>query len=181
MTVSVGVSGGRSGPSRRVILALVLLAQLMVVLDATIVTVALPRIESGLHFGSQLSLQWVINAYLLGFGGFLLLGGRAGDLYGRRTLLVLGLALFTAASLANGLAQSPGLLIAGRAVQGLGGALVAPAVLSIIVAMQRNFDAVGRFAHQARMTDGTAVHPSHPPVTLRIPRRVIQPRPATYP
>jgi EmrB/QacA subfamily drug resistance transporter len=109
-------------------------AQLMVVLDATIVTVALPRIQSGLHFRSQLSLQWVINAYLLLFGGFLLLGGRAGDLYGRRKLFIIGLAVFTAASFANGLAQSTGVLIAGRAAQGLGGALVAPAVLSIIVA-----------------------------------------------
>ncbi len=120
--------------SRRLILWLVLLAQFVVVLDGTIVAVALPAIESSLHFGSQLSLQWVINAYALLFGGFLLLGGRAGDLYGRRTLFVTGLALFTAASLANGLAQSTETLIAGRAVQGLGGALVTPAALAIIIA-----------------------------------------------
>jgi EmrB/QacA subfamily drug resistance transporter len=120
--------------SRRLILALVLVAQFVVVLDGTIVAVALPAIESSLHFGSQLSLQWVINAYALLFGGFLLLGGRAGDLYGRRTLFVAGLALFTAASLANGLAQSTETLIAGRAVQGFGGALVTPAALAIIIA-----------------------------------------------
>jgi MFS family permease len=120
--------------SRRLILWLVLLAQFVVVLDGTIVAVALPAIESSLHFASQLSLQWVINASALLFGGFLLLGGRAGDLYGRRTLFVTGLALFTAASLANGLAQSTETLIAGRAVQGLGGALVTPAALAIIIA-----------------------------------------------
>jgi EmrB/QacA subfamily drug resistance transporter len=120
--------------SRRLILWLVLLAQFVVVLDGTIVAVALPAIESSLHFANQLSLQWVINAYALLFGGFLLLGGRAGDLYGRRTLFVTGLALFTAASLANGLAQSTETLIAGRAVQGLAGALVTPAALAIIIA-----------------------------------------------
>jgi EmrB/QacA subfamily drug resistance transporter len=120
--------------SRRLILGLVLVAQFMVVLDTTIVTVALPSIQSSLDFGSQTSLQWVLNAYILLFGGFLLLGGRAGDLYGRRTLFVLGLTLFTAASLLSGLAQSSEVLIAGRAAQGLGAALVAPAVLSIIVA-----------------------------------------------
>jgi EmrB/QacA subfamily drug resistance transporter len=120
--------------SKRLTLGLVLVAQFMVVLDGTIVAVALPTINSSLHFGSQLSLQWVINAYTLLFGGFLLLGGRAGDLYGRRTLFVAGLALFTAASLANGLAQSTEMLIAGRAVQGLGGALVTPAALAIIIA-----------------------------------------------
>jgi MFS family permease len=116
----------RPTSSRGLILALVLVAQLMVVLDATIVTVALPKIQAGLHFGSQLSLQWVINAYLLLFGGFLLLGGRGGDLYGRRKLFAIGLAVFTAASFANGLAQSTGVLIAGRAAQGLGGAVARP-------------------------------------------------------
>jgi EmrB/QacA subfamily drug resistance transporter len=116
------------------VLALVLVAQFMVVLDATIVTVALPSIQRGLGFANQLDLQWVINAYVLLAGGFLLLGGRAGDLFGRKRLFLAGLALFTTASLVNGLAQSPGMLIAGRAVQGLGAALVSPAVLSIIVA-----------------------------------------------
>jgi MFS family permease len=120
--------------ARGLILALVLIAQFMVVLDATIVTVALPEIQSALGFDSQLDLQWVINAYILLFGGFLLLGGRAGDLFGRQRLFLIGLGLFTAASLVNGLAESSGMLIAGRAVQGLGAALVAPAVLSILVA-----------------------------------------------
>ncbi len=124
--------------SRRLILWLVLLAQFVVVLDGTIVAVALPAINSNLHFSSQLSLQWVINAYTLLFGGFLLLGGRAGDLYGRRSLFVAGLALFTAASLANGLSQSTQTLIAGRAVQGFGAALVTPAALAIIVATFTN-------------------------------------------
>jgi EmrB/QacA subfamily drug resistance transporter len=120
------------------VLALVLVAQFMVVLDATIVTVALPSIQRGLGFANQLDLQWVINAYVLLAGGFLLLGGRAGDLFGRKRLFLAGLALFTTASLVNGLAQSPGMLIAGRAVQGLGAALVSPAVLSIIVATFTN-------------------------------------------
>src|SRR5216683_3249017 len=118
--------------SRRLILWLVLLAQFVVVLDGTIVAVALPAINSNLHFSSQLSLQWVINAYTLLFGGFLLLGGRAGDLFGRRRLFVAGLVLFTAASLMNGVATSSTMLIVGRAVQGFGAALVTPAVLSIM-------------------------------------------------
>jgi EmrB/QacA subfamily drug resistance transporter len=122
------------GEARRwLILGLVLIAQFMGVLDATIVTVALPSIQHGLHFGSQLDLQWVINAYALFFGGFLLLGGRAGDLLGHKRLFVTGLVVFTAASLFNGLAQSTGMLVTGRAVQGLGAALVSPAVLAIIL------------------------------------------------
>ena len=97
----------------------------MVVLDATVVNVALPSIQKGLHF-SPASLQWVVNAYTLIFGGFLLLGGRAGDLLGRKRLFVVGVALFSAASLLNGLAQSSGMLIVGRGLQGLGGALALP-------------------------------------------------------
>jgi EmrB/QacA subfamily drug resistance transporter len=134
MTSTTALVETPAATSRRLVLGLVLVAQFMVVLDTTIVTVALPSIQSSLDFGSQTSLQWVLNAYILLFGGFLLLGGRAGDLYGRRTLFVLGLTLFTAASLLSGLAQSSEVLIAGRAAQGLGAALVAPAVLSIIVA-----------------------------------------------
>src|SRR5437899_1427885 len=87
----------------------------MVVLDATIVNVALPSIQHGLHF-SATSLQWVVNVYTLFFGGFLLLGGRASDLFGRQRLFMAGLAVFTIASLVNGLAGSSGLLIAGRAL-----------------------------------------------------------------
>jgi EmrB/QacA subfamily drug resistance transporter len=109
----------------------VCLAQFMVVLDATITNVALPSIQSDLSF-SAADLQWVVNAYMLVFGGFLLLGGRAADLLGRRRLFLAGIALFTVASLADALATSPGALVAARAVQGLGAALVSPAALSII-------------------------------------------------
>jgi EmrB/QacA subfamily drug resistance transporter len=117
--------------NRWLILVIACLAQFMVVLDATVVNVALPSIQKGLHF-SPSSLQWVVNAYTLVFGGFLLLGGRAGDLLGRKRLFLIGTALFSAASLLNGLAQSSGMLIAGRGLQGLGGALLSPAALSII-------------------------------------------------
>ena len=118
--------------NRWLILVIVCLAQFMVVLDATIVNIALPSIQHGLSF-SDADLQWVINAYTLVFGGFLLLGGRAADLLGRKRLFVAGVVLFSAASLFNGLAQSSSMLIAGRALQGLGGALVSPAALSIIM------------------------------------------------
>src|SRR5437660_3038277 len=117
--------------NRWVVLVIACLAQFMVVLDATIVNVALPSIQHGLRFSSS-SLQWVVNAYTLVFGGFLLLGGRAADLIGRKRLFVAGVALFSLASILNGVAQSSGMLIAGRGLQGLGGALVSPAALSII-------------------------------------------------
>src|ERR1700748_2925782 len=117
--------------NRWLILVIACLAQFMVVLDATVVNVALPSIQRGLHF-SPSSLQWVVNAYTLIFGGFLLLGGRAGDLLGRKRLFMIGVALFSGASLLNGLAQSSGMLIFGRGLQGLGGALLSPAALSII-------------------------------------------------
>src|ERR671921_758147 len=113
-------------------LLLVCAAQLMIVLDGTIVNVALPAIQGSLGF-SGAGLSWVVNAYLLTFGGFLLLGGRAGDLIGRRRIFVFGLALFTFASLLCGLAGSQGLLVAARALQGVGGAIIAPAALSIII------------------------------------------------
>jgi EmrB/QacA subfamily drug resistance transporter len=103
----------------------------MVILDATIVNVALPSIQRGLHF-SPANLPWVVNAYTLVFGGFLLLGGRASDLLGRKRLFIAGIALFSAASLFNGLAQSSTMLIVGRGLQGLGAALLSPAALSII-------------------------------------------------
>jgi EmrB/QacA subfamily drug resistance transporter len=117
--------------NRWLVLVIACLAQFMVILDATIVNVALPSIQRGLHFSST-SLQWVVNAYTLIFGGFLLLGGRAGDLLGRKRLFVAGVALFSLASLLNGLAQSSTMLIIGRGLQGLGGALLSPAALSII-------------------------------------------------
>src|SRR5579872_5448082 len=107
--------------NRWFILVLVCVAQFMVVLDATIVNVALPSIQRGLSF-SPSSLQWVITMYTLVFGGFILLGGRAGDLIGRKRVFGAGIVLFSGASLLNGLAQSPVLLIAGRGLQGLGGA-----------------------------------------------------------
>jgi EmrB/QacA subfamily drug resistance transporter len=111
--------------------AIVCLAQLMVVLDATVVNVALPSIQHGLHL-SQDNLQWVVNAYTLTFGGFLLLGGRLADLFGRRRLFFIGVSLFTAASLVNGLASSSAMLVASRAAQGIGAALVSPATLAIV-------------------------------------------------
>jgi EmrB/QacA subfamily drug resistance transporter len=114
-------------------LALILLsaAQFVVVLDASIVNVALPSIGRALRFSAS-DLQWVVNAYTLTFGGFLLLGGRAADLFGRRSVFIGGLVLFALASLAGGLAQSEGWLIAARAVQGLGAAIISPAALSIV-------------------------------------------------
>jgi EmrB/QacA subfamily drug resistance transporter len=113
-------------------LALIVTAQFMVVLDVAIVNVALPSIKSDLHF-SQTNLQWVISAYAILFGGALLLGGRLADLLGRRRMFVGGLALFATSSLLCGLAWSEGSLIAFRAVQGLGGALLAPAALSLLM------------------------------------------------
>ncbi|MFZ0386904.1 MAG: MFS transporter [Solirubrobacteraceae bacterium] len=113
------------------ILVIACMAQFMVVLDITVVNIALPSIQTGLKFSSA-NLQWVVNGYTLIFGGFLLLGGRAADLMGRKRLFVAGVILFSAASLLNGLAQSSGMLIVGRGLQGLGGALVSPAALAII-------------------------------------------------
>jgi len=114
-----------------VILALACLGQFMVVLDVAIVTVALPAMRRDLHF-SATGLQWVVNAYTLTFAGFLLLGGRAADLYGRRRIFIAGLTLFTTASLGCGLAPSAGALVAARAVQGLGAAVLSPATLTIL-------------------------------------------------
>ena len=113
-------------------LLLVCGAQLMIVLDGTIVNVALPAIQGSLAF-TETGLSWVVNAYLLTFGGFLLLGGRAGDLFGRRRVFAFGLAVFTLASLLCGLAGSQAVLVGARALQGVGGAIIAPAALSIII------------------------------------------------
>ena len=120
--------------SRKRWLALIVLClgDLMIVLDTTIVNVALPSIREDLAF-TETSLVWVVNAYMLTYGGFLLLGGRLGDLYGQRRLFLLGTTLFTLASLACGLAGSQGLLVAARAVQGLGGAVVSAIALSLIM------------------------------------------------
>ena len=112
-------------------LALILTCQLMVILDATIVTIALPDIQNTLHF-SPTSLSWVQNAYSLTFGGLLLLGARAGDILGRRRVLIAGIVLFTAASLLGGLAQSSEWLLAARAAQGIGAAIAAPSTLALL-------------------------------------------------
>ncbi len=119
------------------VLALILTSQLMVVLDATIVNIALPDIKTALGF-SPSGLSWVVNAYTLTFGGLLLLGARAGDLLGRRRVFVTGLIIFTAASLAGGFATTPGLLLAARAAQGVGGALASPSALALLMTMFRD-------------------------------------------
>jgi MFS family permease len=107
-------------------------AQFMVVLDFTIVNVALPSIQDGLHVATT-TLQWVVSVYAVAFGGFLLLGGRLADVFGRSRLFRAGLAVFVAGSISGGLAVEPGLLIASRVVQGTGAALLAPASLSLLV------------------------------------------------
>ncbi len=116
---------------KRWILVLTCLAQFMVILDISVVNVALPSIRSDLGF-SAVDLQWVVNAYTLTFAGFLLLGGRAADLLGRQQVFVVGMVLFAVASLVGGLSQSQEMLVGARAVQGIGGAVVAPATLAII-------------------------------------------------
>jgi EmrB/QacA subfamily drug resistance transporter len=117
-------------------LAVIAVTQLTIVLDATIVTVALPDVQRALGF-TNAGLQWVVTAYTLVFGGLLLLGGRVSDTFGRRQMLMVGMTLFTAASMAGGFAGSPGWLIGARVVQGVGGALLAPTTLALIV---ENFD-----------------------------------------
>src|SRR5579872_2991904 len=126
---------GTVGPGRRwFVFGLLCLGVLMIVLDTTILNVALPSIRAELGF-SETSLVWVINAYMLSFSGFLLLGGRLGDLYGHRRLFLGGLAVFTLSSLACGLAHSRGLLVGARAVQGLGGAVVDSISLSLTMSL----------------------------------------------
>ena len=128
---AAGTSTG--SPPRRLGLALAVIAtaQLMVVLDATIVNVALPHIQNALHF-SGTNLEWVVNAYALAFGGLLLLGGRSGDLLGRRRVFIAGILLFSVASLLGGLATSQEWLLTARVLQGVGGAFAAPTALSLI-------------------------------------------------
>ncbi len=115
-----------------IVLVVICFAQFMVVLDATIVNVALYNIKSALHFGSDASLQWVVTSYTLFFAGFLLLGGRVGDLLGRKRFFLIGLVIFTTASFLDGISTSAGELVGFRALQGLGAALISPAALSII-------------------------------------------------
>jgi len=114
--------------------AVLSLGSFMIVLDTTIVNVALPSIRTDLGF-TEASLAWVVNAYMLFFGGFLLLGGRLGDLYGRRKLFVAGIGIFTAASFAAGISSSQPILVAARAAQGLGGAVVSAAGLSLMMSL----------------------------------------------
>jgi EmrB/QacA subfamily drug resistance transporter len=123
-------------PSHWLILILVALAQFMVVLDVSIVNVALPSIQKAFHMTAT-SLQWIVTAYTLTFGGFLLLGGRAADLYGRRKIFLGGVAAFTLFSLGAGLSQSGGMIILFRALQGLAGAFMSPAALSIVLVTYR--------------------------------------------
>ena len=115
------------------VLALLAVAQFMVILDITVVNIALPSIGTDLGFAPG-DLQWVVTAYVLFTGGLMLLGGRAADLFGRRRVFLTGLFVFTLGSLGSGLAASPGMLIASRAVQGLGAAMLSPAALSIVTA-----------------------------------------------
>lgn len=122
--------------SHWLILVVLALAQFMVVLDSSVVNVALPAIQHAFHMKTA-NLQWIITAYTLTFGGFLLLGGRAADLYGRRRTFLIGVTLFAIASLLDGLALSGGMLIALRAAQGLAGALMSPAALSIVLVTYR--------------------------------------------
>ncbi len=122
------------GRRRWFALIVLCLGSLMIVLDVTIVNVALPSIREDLGF-SETSLAWVVNAYLLTYGGFLLLGGRLGDLYGHRRLFLSGITLFTLASLACGLATSQGFLVAARAVQGIGGATASAVALSLMMTL----------------------------------------------
>ncbi|HEX4734227.1 MAG TPA: MFS transporter [Thermoleophilaceae bacterium] len=117
--------------NRTMVLGIILATYLMIILDASVVITALPKIQEGLHF-SAADLSWVQSAYALTFGGFLLLGARAGDVLGRRTVFMLGIGVFTYASFMAGLAQSPAQLLIARAVQGLGGAIAAPATLAML-------------------------------------------------
>ena len=134
ITTDIETSAGGGVPHKvhpNLALAVIAAAQLMVVLDATIVNIALPSIHSALKF-SPTGLSWVLNAYTLVFGGLLLLGGRTGDLFGRRRMFIIGVLLFAGASLAGGFAQDKGFLLAMRALQGVGGAIASPTALSLV-------------------------------------------------
>src|SRR5215204_5172488 len=120
--------------TRRMALYVLCIGVLMIVLDATVVNVALPSIQSDLDF-SQSNLAWVVNAYLIAFGGLLLLAGRLGDLVSRRGVFLAGLAVFTGASFLCGLAQSQEMLVAARFIQGVGGAMASAVILGMIVTM----------------------------------------------
>jgi len=146
------ISGVMSGGSRWIALYVLCVGMLMIVLDATVVNVALPAIQDDLGF-SQSSLAWVVNAYLIAFGGLLLLAGRLGDLISRRGMFLAGLGVFTVASLLCGVSQSQGLLVAARFVQGVGGAMTSAVILGMIVTMfpepREQAKAIGVFAFAA--------------------------------
>jgi len=155
-TAAAGQPGAAlTEPSPRTtwILVVCCVAQFMVILDLSIVNVALPSIQSSLNFSSA-DLQWVVDAYAITFASFLMLGGRAADHFGQRRTFIGALALFSLASLLNGLAQSSAMLIIGRGPQGLGGALLSPAALSIITttsaADERRYGLRVRADHAAR-------------------------------
>ena len=131
-TQTTEAPGGEQPQHARIILTIVLAVQLMIAVDITVMNIALPQVQKSLHF-SPTSLSWVINTYTLAFGGLLLLGGRLGDILGHRRALMLGIGIFSAASLVGGLAQNDWTLIAARVFQGAGGALAAPSTLAIIV------------------------------------------------
>src|SRR3954451_4711056 len=130
-TMTVQSMNHSSSQSRWRALAVLALAQFMVVLDVTIVNVALPSIQAALGFSPD-GLQWVVSAYTLTFGGLLMLGGRMSDLLGRRRVFLAGMTVFALASLAGGLAPTAGVLVAARAVQGIGAALLSPAALALV-------------------------------------------------
>src|SRR6185437_10364504 len=129
--VRESLAGPRRNPHPGIALAVIVTCQLMITLDVTVVNIALPRIQNSLHFSST-TLSWVLNAYTLAVGGLLLLGGRAGDILGRRRLFIGGIALFTLASLLGGFATSSWWLLACRAAQGVGAAAAAPGALALI-------------------------------------------------
>lgn len=165
----VGRHSAVRNPHPGVALALIAAAELMVVLDNTIVNIALPSIQTALGIPAG-SLAWVVNAYALAFGGLLLLGGRSGDLYGRRRMFRIGVTLFVGASVLGGVANSEHWLIAARALQGVGGSIAAPTALSLIaVNFQQGKPRNGRWALRR---DGWAGGHSRPAVgrgTHRIP------------
>src|SRR5689334_3055112 len=134
MTESFNPAATTNDRGRWIALVVLCVGMLMIILDSTVVNVALPSIQHDLGF-SQADLAWVVNAYLITFGGLLLLAGRLGDLIGRRRVFMAGLALFTTASLVCGLANSQGVLIGARFVQGIGGALTSAVILGMVVTM----------------------------------------------
>src|SRR5436190_14620402 len=161
----------RTAPDRNRWIALYVLCvgMLMIVLDVTVVNVALPSIQSDLGF-SQSSLAWVVNAYLIAFGGLLLLAGRFGDLLGRKSVFLAGLAVFTVASLVCGLSQSEGLLVGARFVQGIGGAMTSAVILGMIVTMfpepREQAKAIGVYAFVAS-AGGSVAHSGSAPSRWR--------------